>query len=48
MHPLRYWSVLLFFLLVSYPTVQLMTKVMGRGWMFRWRHQLNHRRGTQP
>lgn len=36
---------LLLFLLVLYPTIQLMTKFMGRSWMFKWRHQLFHRCG---
>lgn len=36
---------LLFFLCITYPTIQLMTKVMGRSWMFKWRHQLFHRCG---
>lgn len=26
-------------------TLPLLNRVMGRAWMFRWRHQLNHRRG---
>lgn len=38
-------AILLLFLLVTYPTIKVMTKIMGRSWMFQWRHQLFHRRG---
>lgn len=40
-------AILLMFLLVTYPVIQLMTKVMGRSWMFQWRHQLFDSRGRE-
>jgi len=42
-------AILLLFLCVTYPTITItiMTKVMGRCWMFQWRHQLFHRRGKE-
>lgn len=40
-------AILLMFLLVTYPVIQLMTKVMGRSWMLQWRHQLFDRRGRE-
>ncbi len=33
-------AVIAFFLLVQYPVIQTMTRIKGRGWMFRWRNQL--------
>lgn len=41
----EYVLVMLLFLLVIYPTVQIMTRIKGRAWMFMWRNELFHRRG---
>ncbi|QBJ04476.1 hypothetical protein HOV23_gp097 [Pseudomonas phage Lana] len=42
---MRHWAVLALFLFVTYPTIKVMTKLKGRSWMFKWRHQLFHRCG---